>query len=236
MKLYPALSCLGLFLAGCTTTTELSRSPDENTLAEVNNRLSGSEVEVSYVDGRKVLLDSANLVSDCIIGLHQESGSQVEISQADIQSFQARPSLDPAGAGLGALIGAVSVGVTTYLVGISLMDAIPLAVSPQTNLAPYVTAGVFVGGVVGGVVGGHPSSEIYTFDTPAAGEPTKQADGSVPSKMVTLQITSIQEETPDQICIKWNGRPVWLPRSEAKIQRVGEHNLLTVPARLLTEE
>ena len=79
----------------------------------------------------------------------------------------------------------------------------------------------------------------YEFHSVSGGEGTHKPPPLPPvrlSESLTLRLNSFQDETPNRVCIMWNGKRLWLPKSEVEIERDGEYILLTVPAKLLNEE
>jgi len=227
MKHHLLVIGLGLMLASCSSTTEISRRPSELELSEINREIRDLKVRVTTIYGNTVHLDSAYLHSDGIVGVHQETGTRIDIPQREISKFYSYGGFNSGGAWKGALLGALGGG----LVGVVHQLAWSLGSWDRDfDEAPsyYLFAGIVGGGLIGGLIGGVESSDYYTYGEIESKEPDVR-----PPKMITLKLTTFQDETSDQVCIMWSGKSVWLPRSEIKIEREGEYILLTVPERLL---
>ena len=227
MKPCPVLSCLGLILAGCSTTYDVPRDTRTDAFEEARESIDGRSIQVTRVRGAAIMLDSASLIADTIAGLAQETCMRVALPLTGVNTIMVSNS----GRGIlrGTLQGAAIVGGSALVLGIA------VAASPQEGLVQFdagaagllTLAGVVSGALLGGVYGAVGFS-TYTYTVDEWNE-----DDSKPSKSRRLFLRSFQDETPGAVCIAYRGKLIWLPKSEVKIERDGEYILLTVPERLL---
>jgi len=262
MKRYFLLCSMGLLLAiSCYAQAIIPQDVDEMGALEINHRLRGRTVEVTLVDGHKVLLQSAEVWPEVVVGLNQERGTWEEIPRNEIShlallaradqptaesngldaeefvsietcdapdDFNLSGAIDGAitGAKWGAFIGGLGDAAVSFGDGIRQ----GLGGSHHPRSACYHDVGLTVGMLAGFFIGGSSSSIKLEHHNAIVGniKPASSAD-----RKTMLVRRFLLGETPDHICTVRNGRILWLPKSEIKIEREGEDILLTVPEKLL---
>ena len=239
MRHYLVVTYLGLMLAGCSTTYDVPRNPHTDGFLDAQEGIEGRTVLVSLMDSTVLELTSAALLTDTITGFNQTSGIETAYPLREVAAIRAYDAWR--GAGRGFLQGAIIFGSVGLLGGVAAMEPGKfLAPQDAGDVATLAAVGAAYGGLLGGVLGALTFSPYdYRFQ-PLEGGIRKRQAPAVPavrlSQSITLRLTSFQDETPDQVCIMWNRKRLWLPKSEVRIEREGEHILLTVPEKLLEKD
>jgi hypothetical protein len=224
-------SVIMLFLTGCSTTYNVREDPEE--FRDLRGDLYLKSSTVRLLSGETLSLDSTVLLATSVVGVATVDGSRQELPLSQVKEI----STSHVGRGLwrgarsGLLVGA-SIGLVAG------------AASPVGNgffSSPTRGASLMAGGVAGalgglfyGAIAGvaFMSTEHFQFNEQPASKEELLRRG-VNSPVVTLRFTSPPEETADAVCITWQKRSIWLPKSRIVIERIENGCVLTVPEQLL---
>lgn len=264
MKRCLALASLGLLgAATCFAQMRIPANPLPDELLQINQSIEGCHLEVMLNDGQTVVLSSAKVWPETLIGVDERNGTWTQIFHDRIMILSPLPRGEAAltrgdrltsehctisspdqlppegfevaeqwkqidgeriiahslvGAATGAVSGALALGICKGAFGFTL------------------PAGQMIG--LGALIGASRGA-LESMVPPAPRYPLPLSlvfPGVERSTPITLKLTSFQAETVDQICIRWNGKRLWLSKSEVNIERDDEYTLLTVPEKLLEAE
>ncbi|HVN79438.1 MAG TPA: hypothetical protein VMW38_10605 [Terriglobia bacterium] len=239
----PRILCfLALLLsAGCSTTHIVPRDPGSIGFITTKARLEGEAVVVKRIEGDDITLDLLSIQTDTLVGYSRARQESVKVPLSDVDEITANHPMR--GAGRGLLLGIAG----GCIIG-GLFDQIDWPLLPFSEHLPHdhdnLKVGVIEGGLLGMIVGassystehyllGEERFERLTNDTLTRQE-NYGLEGLSPSEVITLKSWPIHEETSEAISILWGGKPVWLPKSRIKFERLrGGLINLAVPKSLM---
>lgn len=264
MKRCPALGALGfLGVAACFAQMRIPANPQPDELLQINQCIEGFHLEVVLNDGQTLVLSSPKLWPETLIGVdgrsgtwtqifhdrivvfspvprsgaafcmgdtltpnHRTTSSQDQLSPKDLASVERWKPIDGERILAHSLIGAAA-GIGAGVVLMGMAEGFFGNSPPADEVLPFFALLGTARGALGSMVPPPPRYQLPL---------SLVFPGVERSKPITLKLTSFPAERLDQVCIMWNGKRLWLSKSEVNVERDREYILLTVPERLLEDE
>jgi hypothetical protein len=231
MRTRPAIVILvALSWAGCSTVNYIPEDPRDPRFELARKNLGGKSGILKPVYRHEFDVSNLELSNDSLLYSGQDSSQRLSISFPALYKVTLmRPT---SGAILGGFNGLV-VGAVFGLLSAAVAGLNQLYGGGYSGMeaAPRVALGAGIGVVLGAIIGVvNPPTDTYYFgslEDPAPPEPR-----ILPSS-VKLDMPLLPEEKQDAVRIVWNGRDIWLQKSDIKIERKGDGIWLTIPGHLL---
>ena len=151
MKLYLALTCPGLLLAGCSTTYDVPRDWRTVQFTEAREALNGNTVEIDASSGHTITLDLAQFRPTTLVGVYR-SDSLVTLRLGEVREVFVTSY------GRGARRGAMGGAVISGVLGLAYVGLLAGAFDfhgrvDGADLSLFVLGCAGVGAVVGAAIG-----------------------------------------------------------------------------------